>query len=75
MAALKRRAARAGYIRSDDVGLVHVPDLYVPDHEGEFGVGFLHDRFRKTEDAQPEALPLPQPNPDWRAPQKFERRR
>lgn len=74
MAARTRRAARAGYIRSDDVGLVHVPDLWVPDHEGKFGIGFLHDRFaRRDEAAQPELLP--QPNPDWRAPQKFERRR
>lgn len=64
------RRPRASYIDTP-FGVAHVPDLSVPDHD-RLPVGFLADRFGERE---PPAERLPRPNPDWRAPQKFERRR
>lgn len=69
---MTHRPPRAGYIYSDHVGgLVHLPDLAVPDHD-RLPVGFLAGRFGER-DAPAERLP--RPNPDWQAPRKFERRR
>ena len=68
---IDRHRPRAGYIDTPQ-GLVHVPGLSVPDHDGPLAIGFLAGRFAEREAP---AERLPRPNPDWQAPRKFERRR
>jgi hypothetical protein len=59
MVGMKRRT-RSAYVYSDDVdGIVHLPDLAVPDHD-KLRVGFLSDRH------QPNAKPLLSNFDRWR---------
>jgi hypothetical protein len=52
MVGMKQRT-RSAYVYSDDAGgIVHLPDLAVPDHD-KLNVGFLSDRHQ----ASPKPLP------------------